>query len=247
MSGGVAGLRGNIDSPSIRTYFLARYFARSGKRPAIRGFRFLWFCSLTGGPHGEEGPDTPRNTERRIHRRERCGAAVVVAARAVLRDMADEPCRGRSRDRHDLRRRRQRMVRPGGVEVRRSRRNLDAFKRGACLSGGRRADQGGVESFAEWRRALRWSAAGGSVQERRPGSVLAACQRLAETPDAAGLDPRRRRSDPALSSGASKRRRQNLGRNFGSRRVPHQRWRRDVGAAQSWHAGRLPAGGPELS
>ena len=52
---------------------------------------------------------------------------------------------GRPGDRHDLWRRRQRMVRPGGLEVDRSGRELDAFERGSRLRGGRRADQGGLE------------------------------------------------------------------------------------------------------
>ena len=119
---------------------------------------------------------------------------------------------------------------------------------GLAYAGGRAADQGGVEPRAGNGSALYAGvAAGRPVRERRRGPVLAACRRLAESPDAAGLATRRRRADPAFAARASRRRQEDLGRDLRRRRVPHRRWRRDLGAAQPGHAGRLPAGGPELS
>ena len=61
------------------------------------------------------------------------GRRVVVAEGAVLRDLADEPRGRRPGDRHDLRRRRQCLVRPGGVEIDRPRRDVEPFERGARL------------------------------------------------------------------------------------------------------------------
>ena len=69
-------------------------------------------------------------------------APLLDAARPVLRDLADEPCRRRPRHRHDLCRRRQRMVRPGGLEVDRSRRRPGRIRAtGLGLSRRRGADQ----------------------------------------------------------------------------------------------------------
>ena len=164
-------------------------------------------------------------------------AALVGAARPVLRDLADEPRHRRSGDRHDLRRRRQRVVRPGGLEVHRSRRHLDPFERGPRLRGGRGADQGGLEPGAGRRAA---STPGvepaGLFRSDDGGQSLAARRRPARPPVAAALAAGRRRADPALAGAAPERRAAALGRDLRGRRVPHRRRRRDLGAAQPRHA-----------
>ena len=70
---------------------------------------------------------------------------------------------------------------------------------------------------------------------------------LQKHPTRPDWQPRRRRADPAFASGASDDGKKIWVGISAGRRVPHRRRRRDVGAAQSRHAGRLPAGRPELS
>ena len=150
--------------------------------------------------------------------------------------------------RHDLWRRRQRVVRPGGLEVDRSRRDLDAFERGPRLPA--RARSRSRRSGA-WRRATGSLYAGvepaGLFRSDDGGAVVAARRGPARPPVAAALAAGRRRADPALAGAASRATTRQIWVGISARRrVPHGRRRRDLGAAQPRHARRLPAGGAEL-
>ena len=156
---------------------------------------------------------------------------VLGAARPVLRGVADEPCRCRSGDRHDLRRRRQRMVRPGGVEVHRPRRHLDAFERGPRLPGGRRRRS---NRSGAWRRRTARLYAGvepaGLFRSDDGGQIVAACRGLRDHPIAAELAAGRRRADPAFARAASRPTTQQLWVGISAAGVFHTaRWRRDLG------------------
>ena len=117
---------------------------------------------------------------------------------------------------------------------------------GLALSGGRGADQGGVERGAGGEEPLCRRRAGGAVPQRRRRRVLAPRRRPARPPVAAALAAGRRRADPALAGAAPGRRPPALGRDLLGRRVPHRGCRRDLGAAQPGHQGRLHARGPEV-
>src|SRR5690606_4908575 len=83
--------------------------------------------------HGREGRPAGRNQEGPVHRRKRCDPPIVGAARALLRALAYQPRRHGPEDRNDLRRRRLGMVRPGRVEIDRSRPDMDPFQPRADL------------------------------------------------------------------------------------------------------------------
>ena len=168
------------------------------------------------------------------------------AARSVLRDLADESRhRGRG-DRHDLRRRRRRLVRPGGLEVQRSGHDLDALQRGSRLRGRGRPDQGGVEPVSRYSRPVRRRRAGRAVPKRRRWAVMAARRWPARPPVAPALAAGRRRADPAFPRAPSGGRAPALGRDLLGRRLLYGRRRRHVGAAQSGDARGLHARGPEI-
>jgi hypothetical protein len=95
--------------------------------------------------------------------------------------------------------------------------------------------------------ALCGRAAGRAFSQRGSRRDVDAYGRAAKAPDPQGLDARRRRPDPAFACSRPRRRREDLGRHFLRRRVPHGGWRQDMGAAQPRHARRFHPRRPELS
>ncbi|CAA9218965.1 MAG: GH74, partial [uncultured Acetobacteraceae bacterium] len=196
---------------------------------------------------GDEAAHSARDEEGLVHPGERRGAPRLGAARPLLRGMADLPRHRRSAHGHHPRRRRQRMVRAGGVDLRRSRRDLDPLQRGPRLRRGGDADPRGVElGERARRRAVRRRRAGRAVPQRGRRRALAAHRRAARPPVAAALAARRRRADPARAGAAPHGRAPALGRHLQRRRLPHRGWRRHLAAAQQRDPLRLPAGGPAL-
>ena len=137
------------------------------------------------------------------------------------------------RTRHDLWRRRQRVVRPGGLEIHRPGRDLDPFERGPRLRGGRDADPLGLEHRRLGRHGLCRGRAGGPVPQRRSRPDLAARRRSARAPLAGRMAAGRRWADPALAGHAPRRSAAALGRHLRRRRVPHERWRPDLGGQRN--------------
>ena len=173
-----------------------------------------------------------------------------AAARTVLRDLADEPCRSPTpRPARSTARGGNEWFGPAVWTLDRSRRDLDPFERGPRLRGRRGAGQGGVEPrHARWRPLCRRAAGRPLPQRRRrrrPGAISTACRSTRRAPHwkpgGAGLilhslgrrTPRTRSSIWVGISAAG---------------VFHTgRRRQDLGAAQPRHPRRLHARRPELS
>ena len=120
--------------------------------------------------------------------RERCGAAVVVAARAVLRDLADEPCRRPTR-----RPARSMAAAAMNGSARRCGNPTDLgatwthSSEGLAYRGRRRADQGGVEPCAEGRQrsmpACSRPGCSAATTAASPGSMSTGLQQHPSRPD----------------------------------------------------------------
>ena len=138
---------------------------------------------------------------------------------------------------------------PAVWKIDRSRRDLDAFERGSCLPAG------------EEPMKTVWSVAPGDGPRFTPASSRPGCSaaRMAANRwrHVAGLrdHPSRPQWQPgggglilhSLVAASRTIRTADLGRHLRGRRVPHRRWRRELGAAQPRHARRLPARGAALS
>ena len=143
------------------------------------------------------------------------GRADWSHSRPVLRDLADEPRRRRSGDRHDLCRRRQRVVRPGGLEIHRSRRELDAFERRARNTPRARSRSSPSGAWPPHR-------AGFMPASSRPacsgsddgGETWQHCRGIAQPSHAPALAAGRCRADPPRHRAPSRRRAADLGRHL---------------------------------
>ena len=175
-----------------------------------------------GGSDGRAGSGSGRHAQGRVHPGERHRAPLVGAARSLLCHLAHEPRQGRPHDRHDLWRRRQRVVWPCGLEVHRSRRELDPFERGPGLRRRRDADPLGLEHRRVRRHGLCRRRARRPVPQRRSRPVLAPRRGPARPPLAAGMAAGRRWADPPLAGDPPRRPGAALGRDLDRRRVPHR-------------------------
>ena len=146
----------------------------------------------------------------------------------------------------DLRRRRQRLVRAGGVEIARFRRDLDPFQPGPRLPPGRDAGAMRLGRPRRARPALCRRRAGGPVRQRRRGPKLPRVRGPAPPSHAAGMAAGRRRARSCTRSSPIPPTRAGCGSASPRRRVLHRGRRRDLEPAQLRHALRFPARGPAL-
>ena len=170
-------------------------------------------------------PSPPRDQEGRLHAGKRCRARKWTARGPFCETwpmnhvVAD-------RDRHDLCRRRQRVVRPGGVEVHRPRRNLEPFEQRPGLRRGRDA----INRLEPRRRATAAytpvSSRPGCSPATTAGETWTHVAGLREHPTAAEVEAGRSRADPPFDRLHPDDTRPALGRYFRGRRVPYRRRRR---------------------
>ena len=112
------------------------------------------------------------------------------------------------------------MVRPGGLEVDRSRRELDPFERGACRrTAPNRSRRSGAsrQRTAVFMLGCNLPACSVPTITVKPGCMLKGC-RTSVTP---AVEPRRCRANPSFSRASSERREPAVDRHLGGRRVSH--------------------------
>ncbi len=154
---------------------------------------------IRGGNTWRKNPRAVGNQERRVCREKRRKARKMDLERSVLRDMADEPCRRRPGERHDLCRRRQRVVRSSRVEVHRFGKSWTHSSEGLAY------EEGKEPVKAVWSLASRNGSlyAGvkpaGLFRSDDGGQSWSHIEGLQKHPTRRTLAARRRRADPAFA------------------------------------------------